>query len=72
MGDFKDEISGYTNNLEIMQTLNQLDLAPGEEAIPSNLLRCYQAMVEKKFIQAEELPLVEAWLHDLKTLGHNG
>ena len=72
MGDFKDEISGYTNNLEIMQTLNQLDLAPGKEAIPSNLLHCYQAMVEKKFIQAEELPLVEAWLLDLKTLGHNG
>ena len=72
MGDFKDEISGYANNLEIMQTLNQLDLAPGKEAIPGNLLRCYQAMVEKKFIQAEELPLVKAWLHDLKTLGHTG
>jgi hypothetical protein len=72
MGDFKDEISGYTNNLEIMQTLNQLDLAPGKEAIPSNLLRCYQAMVEKQFIEADELPLVEAWLHDLKTLGHTG
>jgi len=49
-----------------------LDLVPGKEAIPSNLLRCYQAMVEKKFIEADELPLVEAWLHDLKTLGHTG
>lgn len=71
MADFKDEISGYTNNYEIMQTLNKLDLAAGKEAIPDNLLRCYEAMVEKKFIQAEELPLVEAWLHDLKTLGHS-
>lgn len=68
MGDFKDEISGYTNNLEIMQTLNQLDLAPGKESIPSNLLRCYEAMVNKKFIGQEELALVEAWLHDLEAL----
>jgi len=72
MGDFKDEISGYTNNLEIMQTLNQLDLSPGVQAIPGNLLKCYQALVQKAFIGAEELPLVEAWLHDLEALGHPG
>jgi hypothetical protein len=54
-----------------MQTLNQLDLASGKEAIPSNLLRCYQAMVDKKFLQADELPLVESWLHDLEMLGLN-
>ena len=71
MGDFKDEISGYTNNLEIMRTLGQLDLAPGVEAIPGNLRRCYQALVQKAFIGAEELPLVEAWLHDLEALGHH-
>ena len=72
MGDFKDEISGYTNNLEIMQTLGQLDLASGAEAIPSNLRKCYQALVQKAFIGPEELPLVEAWLQDLEALGHYG
>jgi len=69
--DFKDEVSGYTNNFEIMQTLNQLELVSGKEAIPGNLLRCYQAMVDKKFIQADELPLIESWLHDLEMLGLN-
>jgi hypothetical protein len=29
-------------------------------------------MVEKKFIEADELPLVEAWLHDLKALEYSG
>ncbi len=72
MGDFKDEISGYTNNLEIMQTLGRLELASGVEAIPSNLRKCYQALVEKTFIGVEELALVEAWLHDLEALGHHG
>jgi hypothetical protein len=72
MGDFKDEISGYTNNLEIMQTLNQLDLARGVQEIPGNLRKCYQALVQKAFIGPEELPLVEAWLHDLEALGHRG
>jgi hypothetical protein len=71
MGDFKDEISGYTDNLEIMQTLGQLKLASGAEAIPSNLRKCYQALVEKTFIGVEELALVEAWLHDLEALGHH-
>ena len=59
-------------NLEIMQTLGQLDLAPGVQAIPGNLRKCYQALVQKAFIGAEELPLVEAWLHDLEALGHPG
>jgi hypothetical protein len=72
MADFKDEISGYTNNLEIMQTLIQLDLALGVQAIPGNLRKCYQALVHKAFIGPEELPLVEAWLHDLEALGHYG
>jgi hypothetical protein len=72
MSDFRDEVSGYTNNFEIMHMLNELDLALGREAIPSNLLRCYNAMVEKKFIHADEMTLVESWLHDLKMLGHCG
>jgi len=66
MGDFKDEISGYVNNLEIMDTLTQLDLAPGVGAISHNLLRCYKALISKKFIDAAELPLVESWLSDLQ------
>ena len=66
MGDFKDEISGYVNNLEIMNTLTQLDLAPGLDAISHNLLRCYEALIEKKFIESAELPLVESWLSDLQ------
>jgi hypothetical protein len=55
-----------------MQTLSQLDLEPGVQAIPGNLRKCYQALVQKAFIGAEELPLVEAWLHDLAALGHPG
>jgi hypothetical protein len=66
MGDFKDEISGYVNNLEIMNTLTQLDLTPGHEAISDNLIRCYEALVSQKFIDSAEIPLVEAWLNDLQ------
>jgi len=71
MDDFKDEISGYTNNLAIMSTLKDLELEPGAKAIPKNLLRCYEAMVENNFIGAEELPLVKAWLTDLDVLNHH-
>jgi hypothetical protein len=63
--DFHDEIPGYLQNAAIMDTLCSLQLKEGRDQIPANLLSCYQALVEKKFLEAKELELVEAWLEDL-------
>ncbi len=65
MRDFADEISGYLNNARIRETLEAVDVAPGVQHIPENLRRCYRALVELGVVGAEELPLLEAWLHDL-------
>ena len=69
MADFKDEISGYTQNLEIMQTLQRLDLPLGKDRISRNLVTCYEALVSKKIIAADELTLLDAWLEDLSVAG---
>jgi hypothetical protein len=67
MLDFEQEVPGYLNNESIIQTLSDLALENGSNAISSNLIRCYEAMVAKGFIPGEELPLVKAWVADLET-----
>ncbi len=67
MNDFEQEVPGYINNESIIKTLSDLSLATGSNAISSNLIRCYEALVSKGFIPREELPLVKAWVSDLES-----
>jgi hypothetical protein len=64
--DFADEVSGYLNNEKICALLEGLPLRGGPENIGANLLACYEALAREKYIAAGELPLVEAWLHDIQ------
>lgn len=66
LNDFKDEISGYCNNGEIMRRLVALNLREGTDAIPENLYRCYCELVSMQLIDERELPLLEAWIADIK------
>ena len=68
MRDFADEVPGYLNNRAIAAALDALDLAPGAEAMADNLRMCYQTLVSAGWIGAEELPLLDAWLDDLRSL----
>lgn len=68
MRDFRDEIPGYLHNRAIAQTLDGLSLRSGLDAIPDNLRRCYEALVSMTVVGKEELPLLDAWLHDLQEL----
>jgi hypothetical protein len=67
MRDFADEVPGYLHNRAMGEVLDTLELRPGADAMPSNLRRCYQALVEKSWIGKEELPLLDAWLADLRS-----
>ena len=64
MRDFADEVPGYLNNRAICEALAALDLEPGVEAIATNLRRCYELMIERGWVGAGELDLVDAWLAD--------
>ena len=65
MRDFEQEIPGYLQNEAIIRTLAELKLEAGPAHTSANLLRCYEALVEKKFIPPDELPLVHAWVADV-------
>ncbi len=66
MKDFADEISGYTNNLQIIDNLNDLSLQKGIDNIPDNMIACYQKLIDMQLIDAKEMPLLTAWLQDLQ------
>jgi hypothetical protein len=68
MRDFADEIPGYLNNRKIADALMSLTIKPCVEAIPDNLLRCYERLVQMEMVGRQEISLVEAWLHDLSVM----
>ncbi|MCG8525503.1 MAG: STELLO glycosyltransferase family protein [Opitutales bacterium] len=68
MLDFKDEVSGYLRNQEIKDCLEALDLKSGDEYCCENLLMSYEALVKIGIVPEAELPLVEAWMNDIKTI----
>jgi hypothetical protein len=61
MRDFEDEIPGYLNNLKICQQLDRLPLISGQDKIGTNLLICYEKLVQMHLVDAEELDLVQTW-----------
>lgn len=69
--DFSDEISGYLNNANIAEKLEQLDLPSGPENIAANLLTCYSTLIEMGLIKEEEMILLQAWIDDWRSIQKN-
>jgi hypothetical protein len=63
--DFVDEVSGYSRNDELVKLLEDQTLERGPDAVPRNLVRCYEALVKNGFFPAKEMKLVRAWVKDL-------
>jgi hypothetical protein len=72
MRDFADEIEGYQGYNKLIDLLESLVLEVGEASIFKNLRVVYKEMAKQDFVSADELPLLENWLSDLKTLGFSG
>ncbi len=64
LNDFRDEISGYNNNAQIYNCLKNLNLKDGIENIGTNMVQCYQKLIESGFIGKNEIILLNAWLKD--------
>lgn len=68
MNDFRDEISGYSNNMQIYNSLKELELKEGVENIGGNLKICYQKLIDLGLVKQEEMGLVDAWLQDISSI----
>ena len=69
MNDFTDEIEGYLGYDKLIALLESLRLEKGETNLGKNLIHIYQAMTLHGFVTEAELPLLDAWLSDLSSLG---
>jgi hypothetical protein len=69
--DFKDEIPGYLSNLGIAEKLTSLQLEPGVQNIPANMVKCYELFVNMGLMEPTELKMVSAWIADMKSLQPN-
>jgi hypothetical protein len=67
MKDFLDEIPGYLNNEKICEELYKLDIKSGMNNIHTNLMLCYEMMIQLGLIDKIELELLDAWLDDLNS-----
>ncbi len=63
--DFEEEIPGYLKNHQIARILESLSLKSGPGAVGDNLVKCYEALVEREILRPTELDLLRAWMRDL-------
>ena len=68
MMDFKEEIPGYTNNLELVERLNHLKLKKGVEHIAENMTQCYELFIQMRLIEPKEMELLQAWFKDIENI----
>ena len=64
--DFEDEVPGYLKNEEIVGILSGLKLAPGEDSVCDNLVKCYQAIVDRGILPEMEMWSLNMWVDDYK------
>lgn len=67
--DFCDEIPGYEHNHSIREALLALDFGSSTE-IPAMMEICYQTLIRKGWVGADEEKLLTAWFADLSLPSH--
>jgi hypothetical protein len=71
MKDFKDEIPGYLNNKNIVESLIKLKLKKGTNNLFYNLIKCYELFCDQNLIDKKELKLLDKWILDIKSFKIN-
>ncbi|RYD47325.1 MAG: DUF288 domain-containing protein [Verrucomicrobiaceae bacterium] len=66
--DFLDELPGYTHNEAMRVELSALSLG-ADESMQVMMEKCYEMMICKEWIRAEEEPLLNCWFKDLASSG---
>jgi hypothetical protein len=67
MRDFAEEVPGYLHNTAIREALEGINLTPGTAHIADGMRACYERLVALDLVGRGELPLLDAWLEDLRS-----
>ena len=66
--DLEQEVPAYLGAGRFCRVLEELKTAAGPASLEGNLRLAYRALIEARFFEPEELPLLDAWLGDLREL----
>ena len=69
MRDFQDEIEGYVGYERLVNVLDATPLVGAHAALLDDLRTIYNALIAAGFLTNEELPVLDAWIADMRTLG---
>lgn len=69
MRDFRDEIEGYLGYERLVDVLEDTPLQGGRAAILDDLRTVYDALVGADFLTSAELPVLDAWITDMRSFG---
>ena len=69
MRDFRDEIEGYVGYERFVETLEHAPITGGFNALFGDLRGLYVALINAEFFTSDELPILDAWIADMESLG---
>lgn len=69
MRDFRDEIEGYVGYERFVDVLEATPIDGGFSALLSDLRGLYVALIGAGFFTSAELPILDAWIADMESLG---
>lgn len=72
MHDFADEIEGYVGYERFVNVLQETSVGGREETLLDDLSAVYRALISDGFFKEPEIPLLDAWQADMRSLGFGG
>jgi hypothetical protein len=70
MRDFRDEIEGYTGYERFVDVLEATPIGGTATSVLADLRTLYTALIEAQFFSSDELPILDAWIADMVSLGY--
>lgn len=65
--DFESEVPLYLETVPVLEALKEV---PDHDDVGEGLLACYDALADIGFVHADELPIVESWVSEIRRLAH--
>ena len=69
--DFYHETDSYIKIDKLAYILDDIKLHKGIDNIMKNLILCYEELIKKNFLKKSEMPILKAWIKDMKNIYEN-
>jgi hypothetical protein len=69
MRDFRDEIEGYVGYESFVNALERASITGTSSSLIEDMRIIYRDLVGLSFFSEDELPILDAWLHDVAAVG---